>query len=145
MDADENSAGVGADRPSIPSRDAVPPRGGLRKWLLHAARKEKDVPPHPKQTNAHYGATLEDAARSEGLHPATVYRWMRSKREFRDQIERAQGDFITQNLRHMNVAATRGSWQASAWRAPRRGPDVTGPSYRRPAGRPSGFFGGGAG
>jgi hypothetical protein len=62
-----------------------------------------------------YGATIEDAARSEGLGRATVDRWIRRYPELRDAIERAQGDFVTQNLRHMNVAAMRGSWQASAW------------------------------
>lgn len=62
-----------------------------------------------------YGASMEDAARSEGLDPATAYRWLRSQREFREQVERAKGDFVTQNLRHMNLAAMRGSWQAAAW------------------------------
>jgi hypothetical protein len=62
-----------------------------------------------------YGATVEDAARSEGLAPSTVWEWARRKPEFAEQIERAKGDFVTQNLRHMNLAAMRGSWQASAW------------------------------
>src|SRR5207248_2572829 len=35
--------------------------------------------------------------------------------ELLDQVERAQADPITRNLRNMNVAATRGSWQASSW------------------------------
>jgi len=87
------------------------------------------------------GAYIETAASAAGVSKQTLYNWLRLGSEgqepydsFLDAVEKAQGEADIRDLKTIRDAASKGVWQAAAWRLERRHPGEWG--RRRPESEP---------
>lgn len=72
------------------------------------------------------GATYELAAQYGGITYKTFNEWMQSpsKGEFREDVQKAEGEGAMIWLAKIEKAATDGVWQAAAWKLERRYPHM---------------------
>lgn len=71
------------------------------------------------------GAPRRLAAQAVGMHEATLYRHLANNHEFREQVEKAEGQFVARNVALIQKAAIE-TWTAAAWLLERRYPDEFG-------------------
>jgi hypothetical protein len=51
-----------------------------------------------------------------GIHPSSFHAYKNRHASFRDEVEKANADFIASNLEVIEKAAKAGDWRAAAWR-----------------------------
>ena len=69
------------------------------------------------------GNYIETAAAGVGVSRDTLYRWMKERPEFREQVQEATAKAEAIDLQRISIAAQSGIWQAAAWRLERRFPE----------------------
>lgn len=68
------------------------------------------------------GATYELAAKSAGVTYDTLNEWRKTRPQFSEAIEKAEGAAAAKWLAAIETAAAEGAWQAAAWKLERRYP-----------------------
>jgi hypothetical protein len=66
------------------------------------------------------GNTRGTSARASGISPDTFSIWMGRYSDFSEAVKDAEQEAVTRYLGHIEQAAIKGSWQASAWVLERR-------------------------
>jgi hypothetical protein len=72
------------------------------------------------------GATYELAAQYGGIAYNTFNEWCKNKPEFNEAVKEAEGRAVVKWLYKIEQAASKGQWQAAAWKLERRYPYVYG-------------------
>ena len=68
------------------------------------------------------GATYDLACQYGGITRETLNQWRRTKSDFSDALEKAEGQAVVGWLAKIEQAASEGAWQAAAWKLERRYP-----------------------
>src|SRR6187455_2671912 len=76
------------------------------------------------------GANHEHACNYAGISLATFAKWRKDMPEFDDRINQARGKATIKWLAKIEKEASRGTWQAAAWKLERIYPEVYGRTYR---------------
>lgn len=77
------------------------------------------------------GATYVHAANAAGISYETFNEWRKTKPQFSEAIQKAEGECVEEQLRVIRQAASERNWQASAWILERRYPDDYGRRERQ--------------
>lgn len=72
------------------------------------------------------GATYELAAKAGGITYDTFAEWRKNIPEFSEAVNTAEADACQKWLKQIDSAASKGAWQAAAWKLERRYPHMYG-------------------
>jgi hypothetical protein len=84
------------------------------------------------------GATYDHACNYAGISMATFCEWRKSKPEFSEAIQKAEGNATVGWLAKIEKAANDGQWQAAAWKLERRYPHEYGRRVQEITGKDGG-------